>query len=130
MDSKEVDKEVKVIENNFKIWLQMSNLTEKEFIKFRNVRNFKIICGEDSGYKILRLGYEIDNNFHSIGEQIAYPMGDDNSFADLCLLILYMAQKLDNANAVAPIFEQRKDYFYKITKDFIESTTEYKSVKK
>ena len=128
MNGNEVNKEVRVIEQNFKQWLSISNLTEKDFLSYRTKADFTILKGSDSGYSIIVIGHTINGKFIKIGEQFAYLENDLGAFEDLALLLLFMAQKLDEANNKAPKFEQRPNYFYNKVKCFIEGVEEYKNL--
>lgn len=107
-------------EKNFSSWLEISRLTEQDFLDNRTVADFEILNGSQDKYQIIVIGYRHAGEFTRIGEQFAYPEGDQAAFQDLAFLLLYMAQKLDDANAHAPAFEQRPNYFYDKVKVFLK----------
>lgn len=118
---KGISQEVKQIEEHYKTWLEMSNLTEKEFIAYRNIARYHIMCGIDGNYTIVVIGKMNNEVFEKIGEQIAFETDNKEAMTNCCLFLLYLANKLDESNAVAPKFEQRGLYFTQITKDFIKN---------
>lgn len=128
MNGNDVKKEVESIELKFNQWLNISNLSEKDFLSYRTNADFEILSGMDSGYKIVVIGYMHNGNFVRIGEQFAYPENDLSGFEDLALLLLFMAQKLDSLNAKAPMFEQRPNYFHEKVQTFIANSDEYKKL--
>lgn len=115
-----VSVEVKKIENNYREWLKVSNLTETELLKNRTVPEFRIASGEVDGYVLVLLGYMGEENFVAIGEQFVVEVGDEEARMDLSLLLLYIANKLDEANSKAMKLEQRPLYFTNITKEFVK----------
>jgi len=118
---KGISQEIVQIENSYKTWLEMSNLTEKEFIAFRNIARYQIMDGVDGEYTIIVIGKMNGDKFEKIGEQIAFETNNKEALANCCLFLLFLANKLDESNANAPKFEQRGLYFTQITKDFIKS---------
>lgn len=118
MDGNKVSKEVKKVEENFKQWLVASNLSEKEFLSYGIITDFMISCDKDTGYNVIAIGHSINGAFERIGEQFVYLENDTSTFMDLALLLLFMAQKLDEA-------AQRKEYFYNKVKNFIVNMEEY-----
>lgn len=116
-----VSREIKEIESNYNTWLAMSNLTEKEFLKNRTISNFKILGGADGKYTIIVIGKVCkDEKFVKIGEQMAFETDNKEARMNCCLLLMYIANKLDEMNNKAPKFEQRGLYFTEITKKFIK----------
>ena len=109
-DSEQVKKELEEIITNFEKWLELSNLTFEEFIQYKNVENFQILKFEKDSYVIVRF---IFNETSFIGEQMAYEKENMYGKYDMILLILYIAARLDEANA-----GQRKNYFWNIAKQF------------
>lgn len=124
-----LNKEVAAVEHNYLKWLEISKLTELDFIKYRIIPNFEILQGNDNNYNIIVIGYYFKGKFNRIGEQFGVLENDLVAFEDLSLLLLLIAQKLDNANTAAPQFEQRPNYFYEKVKVFIERKEEYKQIK-
>ena len=118
---KGISQEIVQIENSYKTWLEMSNLTEKEFIAFRNIARYQIMDGVDGEYTLIVIGKMNGDKFEKIGEQIAFETNNKEALANCCLFLLFLANKLDESNANAPKFEQRGLYFTQITKDFIKS---------
>lgn len=109
------------IESNYHTWLTMSNLTEKEFLQNRTISTFKISCGADSKYTIMMIGKVCKGEkFVKIGEQMAFETDNKEAKMNCCLLLLYLANKLDEANSKAPAFEQRGAYFTELTQKFIK----------
>ena len=127
--SREISFATRKVEENFKTWLDVSGLIEKDFLKFHSVGDFEIQEQTVDGYSVVVLGYYAKNTFIKIGEQIAYQENDLEAFEDMALLLLLMAQKLDNANAEhMPMFLKRKDYFYNKVKKFIKGEKNYKRI--
>lgn len=118
---KGIAQEIVQIENSYKTWLEMSNLTEKEFIAFRNIARYQIMAGVDGKYTVIVIGKMNGDKFEKIGEQIAFETDNKEALTNCCLFLLFLANKLDESNAKAPKFEQRGLYFTQITKDFIKS---------
>lgn len=118
---KGISQEIEQIEKHYKTWLEMSNLTEKEFVSYRNISRYQILSGVDGNYTIIVIGRMNNHGFEKIGEQIAFETNNKEAMTNCCLLLLYLANKLDESNMVAPKFEQRGLYFTQITKDFIKN---------
>lgn len=118
--NKEMNEQSVIIENMFKMWLESSGMSEEEFISLRTVPEYKIEMHNENGYCVARIGYIQDgNSFVQVGENFVFEQNCENGYMDLFLLLVLMSNKLDNANASAPKFENRPDYFLNITKDFI-----------
>lgn len=98
MNGSSLNKEVKKVEENFRKWLMDSNLLENDFLKYGATKDFLILSKKDNGYKIIAVGHRLNGKFERIGEQLIYLEKDINSFMDLSLLLLFMAEKLDNSN--------------------------------
>lgn len=131
MKKTQVSKEVLLIEKQYKVWLEMSGLSEREFLQYRTIANFTILSGldENAEYKIVVIGYiNKENEFVQIGEQFAFQVGDTNACYDLALILLYIANKLDSLNSKAPKFEQRENYFYNKIKKFIQTIKECENI--
>lgn len=118
---KGISQEIEQIEKHYKTWLEMSNLTDKEFVSYRNISRYHILSGVDGNYTIIVIGRMNNHGFEKIGEQIAFETNNKEAMTNCCLLLLYLANKLDESNMVAPKFEQRGLYFTQITKDFIKN---------
>lgn len=117
-----VEKEVNEIECKYNDWLKESKLTEDDLLKFRIVPEFTIKEVKNNGsYDKFLIGYGNDE-FKQIGLEFIVKKDDMESFMSLALLLLYIGNKLDNANLSAPIFEQRKGYFTNIIKLFIKNS--------
>lgn len=111
-----------IIEKLFNSWLISSNITEDEFLKYRTVKNYEIKMEIESGYCCTRIGYNnVQNGFNQIGESIIFDKTCEDDYMDMCLILICLATKLDNANAVAPVFENRPNYFLSVTQKFIKN---------
>lgn len=113
------DKEVEKVKSNFEAWLGASNLSEKEFLKRKIVGDFKIITQDEEEYVSVQLTYKANGIIKKIGEAFLYPKMDVEAFMDLSLILLYIAQRLDEENKKSPLLLQRKNYFFDIVKKFI-----------
>ncbi len=124
----EVNREMGKVEDNFKQWLKISNMEYKVFLQYRYVADFQILSETNQEYTIIVIGSVSNGQFTRIGEQFAYREGDIDAFQELSLLLLYIAERLDEANKAAPVFEQRGTYFHDKIKEFIKSTKDYKKM--
>ena len=121
-----ISQEVKEVERKFFDWLKWSRITEEEFLKLRTVSGFAIKETErDDNFCDVKIGYG-SNEFKQIGLEFVVEKNEVEDFMTLALMLLYMSNKLDNANEVAPVFEQRKGYFTKIVKSFIKENDKFK----
>lgn len=121
---------IKDVESYFNAWLQMSNLTEIDFLSYRTKSNYEIRKKIENGYCVIDIGFIHNEIFKRIGEPFVFERNDISSFEDVSLLLLYIASKLDKANSIAPLFEKRTNYFFDKTKEFITSTNEYILIRK
>lgn len=114
------EREVKEVEMNYKKWLDFSNLDVKDLLKYR-VGEFKINSKVENGFGVIELGYIDKENFIKIGESILYEINNKEMKYDVALLILYIAERLDDMNKKAPAFLNRGErYFYKKAKSIID----------
>lgn len=121
-----IDDEVKEIEQIFYSWLRQSNLTETDFLKFRTVSDFNIReIKRNDDFCEIKIGYGFEK-FNQIGVELLIRKNDVENFMTLALMLLYIGNKLDNANFKAPVFEQRKNYFTYIIKSFIKENDKFK----
>lgn len=116
-------KEVAEVKSNYSNWLKASHMTEKELNKLSNVKDFTVLFVSDnvSDFDIVKIGYNSNNQFLQIGEQFIFMRTNKTAFLDLSFLLFYIAQKLDEYNEKAPMFERRKRYFYGKVKDFVNN---------
>ncbi len=124
----EVSREVRAIESNFYNWLKMSHLTYCEFLEQRHMVDFKVLHEKDRHYNVITIGSMQNGRFTRIGEPFIYEEGDVNAFGDLALLLLYIAERLDEANKRNADFK-KKEYFYGIVKPSLQSMEDYKKMK-
>lgn len=123
-DSKEVNEVSKECEKNFKNWLSMSCMSEKDFLLNKDVKDFEILIQyeiEYPEYEFVYIGYKDKGVFQQIGERLCYLKSDKQGFEDLALLLIYMAKKLDDENSKAPVFMRREKFFFGRVKEFIIS---------
>lgn len=119
----EVTREVK---SNYKAWLAFSNLDESELLHNRFLKPFVVEKEIDfSGAYRVFIGIKNVNGYKLIGEPFVSPSRNDNEnfMVDLSLLLLYIAQRLDEANAKMPPigFDVKdKEYFYSTVRTFLK----------
>ena len=101
-------------------WMKVSKITETELIQqSRLISNFKIQEENQNGYKIISIGNLFNNSFRQIGECFIYNEAQKENILDIALILLNIANILDEANKSAPQFEKRPGYFTNIVKEYI-----------
>jgi len=122
MDGKKVNEEVKKVEENYKQWLLVSNISEDDFLNCAKTKDFTFISEKDTKYNVISVGYNSNGKFNRIGEQLVYLEKDVSGFMDLSLLLLFMAQKLDK---IAVEFGERRESYYDRARQFIVGLEEF-----
>lgn len=123
MNYNKVTKEIKL---NYHGWLSYSNITESDLLKYRTLRPFKVIKTVLMG-GAFSVSMVIDGmaGCKAIGEPLISPSAKQNEkfIIDLSLLLLYIAERLDEANRAAPPIgfkEVDQDYFFQCVKEFLK----------
>lgn len=115
------DEEVKKVQENFFMWLEISHLTQKEFLQNKIVGDFAVTAQEEEEYILVQLCYKVKGNVCNIGKPFLYQKNNNEAFLDLSLLLLYIGQQLDEENLKSPLLLNRKNYFYNIMQKFIKT---------
>lgn len=120
------EKEIYEIEENYKKWLLWNcedNIDifierKRDLLKYR-CGEFDINMSKNNEYNSIDLGYKNNENFEKVGATIIYKENENEKY-DISLLLLYIAERLDEADRNAPAFQQRGNrYFFRKTKKFI-----------
>lgn len=112
--------EVKEVKMNFNRWLNNSRISESDLIKYR-AGEFKIDFFNEGQYGVINLKYIADLKEEKVGESLFYKIDDKVNKVDIALLLLYIAERLDESNRNAPAFQKREDrYFYNKVKNSIK----------
>lgn len=123
MSYNKVTKETKL---NYLGWLSYSNITESDLLKYRTLRPFNVIktvlMGGAWSVSLVIGGMA---SCKAIGEPLISPSEKQNIkfMIDLSLLLLYIAERLDDANRAAqPIGLNVKDqeYFNQCVREFLK----------
>lgn len=109
---------------NYNDWLSYSSLTESDLLKFRFLRPVNILKEYVNG--LLCVSLVIGKIV--VGECFVSPTLDKNDsfMIDVSFILLYIAQRLDEANRAAPpllFCENENEYFYSMVRKFLKSNS-------
>ncbi len=115
-DSEEVVKEIEAL--YFK-WLEYSGYrNEKEMLEILIQKGvFAVRVSEDE--KGIEIGFMNEHILTPLGVSICFERGDRESFLNLQLLLLFIANKLDDVNRSLAPFMQHQECCYDIAKCFL-----------
>ena len=106
---------------NYRSWLAYSNFTEDKLLNYRTTKQFHInkYVHEDG-----RLSFSLLSGNEVIGRPITSPSTKQNEYfmVDLSFLLLYIAQRLDEANFNSKhkeYSENYREYFYNTVREFL-----------
>lgn len=112
-DSEQLNKELKEIVSNYESWLNLSYMTEEQFLSFADRGGFDIQQKTQDIYTVISLlAKSEDGGAAPIGETIAYPTADTEAAMNCTMLLMYLASRLDEQN------KQPQNYFWNIAKEF------------
>lgn len=106
-------------------WLSVSNMNELDLKKMANVTDFEVIEKSQGDYNITSIGYYQEFNYRQIGENFVYKITDKESFVDLCLILFYIAQRLDETNEQSMDTNKSQRYFYEKVKNYVKKHKNY-----
>lgn len=125
------EKEINEVKENYKKWLlsgwednanaEKTDIFEdlkKNLLEYR-CGEFEININNEAGHNLIDLGYRNNANYEKVGQTIIYRKNSYEKY-DVALLLLYIAERLDEADRNASAFQQRGNrYFFRKTKEFI-----------
>jgi hypothetical protein len=108
---------------NYNGWLEYSKISEGELLKLRNLKPVDVVKNDlfNGAFSIqLTIGNK------SIGEPFVSPAKEynENFIFDVSFVLLYIAERLDEANRKNPplgFCKSDKDYFYMTVKQIVKN---------
>lgn len=102
------------IKGYYQNWLEMSGMTEEDFLRFRMVSEFTVWKSETE-----QGATQISLHYGNVGEMIGLPFicpskeQEQEFYYNVSLLCVYLAGRLDRENRLHPLPGscQREDYF-------------------